>query len=251
MTIEKNQDNRNTIDTTRREYLFHYPNANPSDKCRRFTVAFSLERTENSNSEEGEWLLHYGATIYTPNFKTEEAEKVYCESIAALRANRSPENCKKMCDLIQSRLWNKRDHIKTARDRLHNHPVQFILWSDPGVHLKYYNFRRLEQFILKRIQHYGVSSEATEKSPECTDIITDFGERGYQIMNKELSPEEKEDRQRFFNENCSTTKTNNNSNFTIPVTHVRPPLIPAITISCEVVFFTFLGYSAYLISTHF
>lgn len=203
---------------SKRVYYFHVPTIKQnSENCRRYTVAYTLQRKEVSDeSSEDEWMLSYGATIFIPTKFTDEENKSFRESLNI------PENCEGckqnhgFCDecspkkeelrkYFHKQVWQKRDHIQTARERLLNNPLRFILWSQPDTEMGYYNFRRIEQFILKRIHRFGVSSLQTENTLTYPDIMTAYAEHGYNIMDSELDLVEIRDHTQFL-ENFAVKK---------------------------------------------
>jgi hypothetical protein len=190
-----------------RIYYFHYPNKAVHHSQKRYTVAFTLVKT-NQTRDQDTWLLSYGATLFSPDSSIKQTIKKNHQT------PRNCEGCKKnhgLCDsckpirmeirkLMSEYSWNKGIHIKRARERLMNSPVQIILWSEACRQMHHYQFRRVERFIISRIHQYGVSAEATELTPAVPEPIQDFAEYGYTLMDDALTQSEQEDYHRFLDE---------------------------------------------------
>ena len=190
-----------------RTYYFHYPPTTVYSnwKQKRYTVAFTLEKTNDTTEDQNEWILSYGATIYTPDLNMRETIR---------NQYKTPHNCEGckqnqgMCDsckpireqarkLMLEHTWNKSMHVQRARERLSTSPLRFVLWSESGTRMHHYQFRRIEKFILKRIHQYGVSSEVTEHREAITEPLLDYAEYGYTLMDETLTQEEQLDYDRF------------------------------------------------------
>jgi hypothetical protein len=207
-----------------RTYYFHYPPPTVASnwKQKRYTVAFTLEKTQDATEDQNEWVLSYGATIYTPDLNMRETIKnTYqtphnCENC---KQNKGLcENCKPIRDnarkLMLDHTWNKSMHVQRARERLSTSPLRFVLWSESGTRMHHYQFRRIEKFILKRIHQYGV-----ENRQAITEPLLDYAEYGYTLMEEALTRDEQQDYDRFLqrvrtqeNENDSDDETESNSN---------------------------------------
>lgn len=191
-----------------RIYYFHNPpitRENQNKNIRRYTVAFTLEKTKTEKDQD-HWLLSYGATIFTPATEQEKKQahldygySQACEDCKNNRGFCEPcgKNRTKLQELLHTFTWQKKRHIKLARERLLNNPLQFILFSEENSRMGYYQFRRIENFIISRIHHFGVSSLATENTEEYPEPVYTYSELGFDLLDKNLSKSEQIDYQNF------------------------------------------------------
>lgn len=243
------------VEPVKRVFLFHSPSITEQPgSVKRVTVAYTLQKTDNSNESEDEWLLSYGATIFTP---TREDTVKFRESLNFVSKCENCRNANKSCDecapkremyrnFLHRNVWNKTLHIRRARERLANNPLRFVLWSQTDPKMSYYQFRRLEQFILKRIHYFGVDNTETDNTPACPEIITEYAEHGYDIMSENLSKAEFQDRERFLktvkrSEQVTEQVTVNNPNFTTTL-HFLPSQPFTVTVPMPIFYLGFIYF---------
>lgn len=253
----------------KRIFYFHYPEISAElNGRRRYTVAFTLEKTKTTKDQD-EWLLSYGATIFKPPTK-EDKDEVTRQFDIKRRCQKCKENrgfcgdCRPIHEQLKKKLheftWHKRIHARTARERLLNNPVQFVLYSENGAAMHYYQFRRLEKFILKRIHYFGVSNVETDLTVGCDAPVATYAELGYEILDQNLTQAEKKDldnyNARMAQENLENLENlyNQHQQHVYHITTCQAPggvAHPAVVISLETVLTMFAVFSVYQLSTVF